>query len=61
MPEDEDYSRSARYGETAMILKGIAEEQLDPRRRNQILALAAAFEQSAARIEGQLRSNMTSH
>jgi hypothetical protein len=43
-----------------MILSGIAAEQLDPRRCNQMLALAAGFEQSAARIEARFRTGAAS-
>ena len=57
MPEDEE-SRITRYRETARILRRVAEElRFDLRRRNQLLALAAGFDQSAARIEAQLRSD----
>jgi hypothetical protein len=51
MPEDEQ-SKAERYREDARRLRAVARElRFDLRRRQQLLALADGFDQSAARIE----------
>jgi hypothetical protein len=46
-------ARIAEYRETAEALRGIAEQlRFDPRRSNQLRALADGFERFAIRLEG---------
>ena len=54
MPEDDLAARIARHRETAETLRGIAEQlRFDPRRSNQLRALADGFERFAMRLEGE--------
>ena len=54
MPEDAR-SKAERFREDARKLRAVAQEMrfVDLRRRQQLLALADGFDQSAARIEEQ--------
>jgi len=52
MPEDDLAARIARHRETAETLRGIAEQlRFDPRRANQLRALADGFERFALLLE----------
>jgi len=52
MPEDDLAVRIARHRETAETLRGIAEKlRFDPRRGNQLRALADGFERFALLLE----------
>src|SRR5712691_3797177 len=52
MPEDDLAARIARYRETAETLRGIAEQlRFDPRRGNQLRALADGFERFAMSLD----------
>ena len=52
MPEDELAAKIAGYRETAETLRGIAEQlRFEPRRGNQLRALADGFERYALLLE----------
>src|SRR5713226_2356175 len=52
MPEDELAAKIAGHRETAEALRGIAEQlRFDPRRGNQLRALAGGFERYALHLE----------
>jgi len=52
MPEDDLAAKIARYRETAVALRGIAEQlRFDPRRGSQFRALADGFERFALHLE----------
>ena len=52
MPEDELTAKIAEYRDTAEMLRGIAARlRFEPRRANQIRALADGFERFALRLE----------
>jgi hypothetical protein len=52
--ESSSESRVAHFRGVAETLRGIAEKlRFEPRRRNQLLALADGFERFAARLEEQ--------
>jgi len=55
MPEDDLVARIARHRETAETLRGMAElQRFDPRRGNQLRALADGFDRYAMRLEHEL-------
>jgi len=56
MQEEEEMSaRLGRYRETAEALRGIAEQlRFDPRRGNQLRALADGFERFALHLEASM-------
>ena len=55
MPEDELAAKIAGYRETAEALRGIAEQlRFDPRRGNQLRALADGFERFAMSLEREM-------
>jgi len=55
MPEDDLAARITRHRETAETLRGIAEQlRFDPRRANQLRALADGFERFALLLEASM-------
>ncbi len=55
MPEDDLAAKIARYRETVETLRGIAEQlRFDPRRGNQLRALADGFERFAMSLEREM-------
>ena len=60
MDEDSAQSRVAYLRGVAETLRGIAEQlRFEPRRRNQLLALADGFERFAHRLEQQAGTDAT--
>ena len=54
--EDFPEDRVAHFREVAVRLRGIAEKmRFEPRRREQLLALADGFERFAARLEAEAK------
>jgi hypothetical protein len=61
MPEDDLPARIAGYRETAETLRGIAEQlRFDPRRGDQLRALADGFERYATYLEGDMVCSVSS-